>query len=283
MRILIIGAAGFIGSRLVEISSQRDFDIVALSRKNVSLPSRVSWFKWALGEPIPEAAMKDVDVAIYLAHDFDGLMGAETTRDATVAAFTNAAKAGIKRQIFFSSYSAGQHANSVYGRTKYEIETEIRKVAGTIIVRPGLVIGAGGLYGRIQKFAKRLPILVLPEGGKGLIPVIHLDVLCQTTLNLVEAKKYMAEANLFYKEPITLRQLVFNACGQPKKTPWILPAPTRLLLPLITFCELIHLPLPVSADNLKGFIANQHAKHESTHFMESDEDTLTMANRDHEY
>ena len=283
MRILIIGAAGFIGSKLVKISLQRNFDIVALSRKNASLPSGVSWFKWALGEPIPEAAMKDVDVAIYLAHDFDGLMGAETTRDATVAAFTSAAKAGIKRQIFFSSYSAGQHANSVYGRTKYEIETEIRKVSGTIIVRPGLVIGAGGLYGRIQKFAKRLPILVLPEGGKGLIPVIHLDVLCQTTLNLVEAKKYMAEANLFYKEPITLRQLVFNACDQPKKTPWILPVPTRLLLPLITFCELVHLPLPVSADNLKGFIANQHAKHESTQFMESDEDTLTMANRDHEY
>jgi len=282
MRILIVGATGFIGLRLAEIASERNFEIVALSRNNGALPSRLPWFKWALGEPIPAAALKGVEVAIYLAHDFDGLTAAETTRDATVAAFSSAFKAGIKRQIFFSSYSAGQHAESLYGRTKFEIETGIKRVPGAIIVRPGLVIGAGGLYGRIKTLAARLPILVLPGGGKGLVPIIHLDVLCQSILNLTEAKKPICEANLFYKEPITLRQLVLNACGQANKAPWILPVPTRLLLRLITFCELIHFPLPVSADNLKGFIANQYANHEPTQLMELDKNTLTMINRDHE-
>lgn len=274
MRILVLGSTGFIGSHLVCTAVARNMDVVTLSRQaggshlagsyGAGCLVAVQGFPWALGQAVPEAACAGVDCAIHLAHDFEGAQGGQLTFESTTTIAAQLQAAGISRQLFFSSYSAGEHASSIYGRTKFAIEKAIEHIPGVIIVRPGLVLGNGGLYGRIRKWARVLPIVPLPDGGRGTVPVIDIEKLCYFSLNLALCSAAPKEANLFEVELKSLRQLVLDAAAQNKRKPWILPIPAPWLTAVFLLAARLHIRLPVNAENLAGFMSNQTATHTST-------------------
>ena len=271
MRLLIVGATGFIGSHLVFFAATQNMEVVALSRTGVRPEGAVQAFAWSFGQPVPEEAYRNVACVIHLAHDFCGKDGARRTIQSTIAIASQLQAAGIQRQLFFSSYSAGEHADSLYGRTKFSLERVLTKRLDVIIVRPGLVLGEGGVYGRIRKWARILPLLPLPVGGRGKVPVIGVERLCELTLKLAIDADPIGEANLFEHEFKSLRQLVLEAAADVGRRPWILPIPAALLISILTLAKRLRLPLPINADNLAGFMANQSAKHIST--LELDEPT----------
>jgi hypothetical protein len=88
--------------------------------------------------------------------------------------------------------------------------------------------------------------------------------LCKETLTLASASAPGREANLFERELKSLRQLVLEAAQEAGRRPWIVPVPSSWLIAALRTAEFIRLPLPVNADNLAGFIANQDARHVST-------------------
>ena len=264
MRILIIGAAGFIGTRLSRHAAQRGHDVIALCRSGVVAGFAGTCFKWTFGEPLPVSAVEGTVCAIHLAHDFNGEAGARLTLDETVACAAQLRASGVRWQLFFSSYSAGRHASSLYGRTKFALEQTFAGQSDVIIVRPGLVLGEGGIYGRIRKWAQRLPVVPLPNGGSGRVPVITVARLCDETLALAEATAPAREANLFEKHLRSLRELVLDAAAETGRRPWILPVSAPMVVSGLRVCEYLHVPLPVNADNLTGFLANQGAQHVST-------------------
>lgn len=264
MRLLIIGATGFIGTHLVRAAAAQKMEVVTLSRSGVLSEGAAQAFAWSFGQPVPESACQGVSCAIYLAHDFDGEAGARLTIESTLTIASQLQAAGILRQMFFSSYSAGEHASSLYGQTKFALEQALVAQAGLIIVRPGLVLGEGGIYGRIRKWAQILPLVPLPDGGSGKVPVIEIERLCEITLKLALEAVPPAEVNIFEHELKSLRELVLEAAAEVGRRPWIVPIPAVLLIGILTLAARLRIPLPVNADNLAGFIANQSAKHIST-------------------
>ena len=60
----------------------------------------------------------------------------------------------------------------------------LRKDKRTIIVRPGLVLGEGGIFSRISNFVNKSPIVPLPDGGKGCVSVITIERLCNEIIKL---------------------------------------------------------------------------------------------------
>jgi uncharacterized protein YbjT (DUF2867 family) len=264
MRILIFGASGFIGSYLARYAATKEHEVVALSRSGSISGFTGKRLKWAFGAPLDTPAIEGTNCAIHLAHDFNGAEGAQLTIEQTLSNVSRLREAGVRRQIFFSSYSAGVHSTSLYGRTKFAIENCLSGVDGIVIVRPGLVLGNGGVYGRIRKWARRLPIIPLPDGGYGQVPIIGLEHLCQETLDIAEAFAPDRECNLFESDTRSLRQLVLDAAAEKGNKPWILPLPSLLIVRILRIATALRLPLPVNADNLEGFIANQAANHIST-------------------
>jgi uncharacterized protein YbjT (DUF2867 family) len=264
VRILVLGSTGFIGSHLVCAAVARNMNVVTLSRRGGGSLSAVQGYPWTLGQAVPQAACAGVYCAIHLAHDFDGAQGAQLTLESTAAIAAQLQAAGVRRQLFFSSYSSGEHASSIYGRTKFAIEKAIEHIPGVVIVRPGLVLGNGGLYGRIRKWARVLPIVPLPDGGSGTVPVIDIEKLCDLSLNLALSSAAPTEANLFEVELKSLRQLVLEAVAECQRKPWILPIPARWLIALLLLAAKLRIRLPVNADNLAGFMSNQSATHTST-------------------
>lgn len=264
MRLLIFGATGFIGTRLICAAAAQQIEVIALSRSGACPEGASQAFAWSFGQPVPENACEGVSCAIYLAHDFNGEQGASTTIESTIALVFQMRAAGVHRQLIFSSYSAGEHASSIYGRTKFRLEQVLANKEDVVIVRPGLVLGEGGIYGRIRKWARVLPLVPLPDGGKGKVPVISVEKLCELTLKLALDTSPVAEANFFEHTLKSLRELVIEAAAEVGHRPWILPIPGALLIGILRMTERLRIPLPVNADNLEGFLANQSARHTPT-------------------
>ena len=71
------------------------------------------------------------------------------------------------------------------------------------------------------------------------------------------------ELNLFEREPRTLRDIVLDAAAEAGRKPWIVPVSASLIAFGLRLASALKVPLPINADNLEGFIANQAASHES--------------------
>ncbi|RYZ79222.1 MAG: NAD-dependent epimerase/dehydratase family protein, partial [Proteobacteria bacterium] len=181
--VAITGANGFIGSKLVQFFSENGWEVRALARSpnEAFVRPRVSFCLYRLGYPIEEAVLKGVNVLIHAAHDFSGqcLNQLECAR----LLVREAQVAEVEGLIFLSSMSAHVDARSSYGRVKWEIENYFLSVNG-ICVRPGLVIGQGGLFGRLRKFTLKYPIIPLVSGGYQKIRFVSIDDLARSILDI---------------------------------------------------------------------------------------------------
>src|SRR5688500_11454328 len=86
MRILIIGAGGFIGSHLVSAAAAQGLEVFALSRSGNVLRPNETGFAWSFGQPLPDPVLRNIDCAVHLAHDFGGAEGARRTIESTLIA-----------------------------------------------------------------------------------------------------------------------------------------------------------------------------------------------------
>src|SRR5215468_7113845 len=160
---------------------------------------------WQLGDPVDSTALDGVDVVIHVAHDFQpGAMN--TNIKGTLAMERAAAAAGVQRQILVSSLSARPDAVSEYGRTKLAEEEHFIRNNHTI-VRPGTVLGRGGLFGKIAGVMERLPVIPLLDGGRARMTVIGVHDLCcalEAILQIHDPKQF----NLYYEDMPTLGEVL---------------------------------------------------------------------------
>ncbi|OYW75820.1 MAG: hypothetical protein B7Z37_11550 [Verrucomicrobia bacterium 12-59-8] len=264
MKILIFGAAGFIGSHLARHAQGAGYAVVCFCRSGKVRGFAGQCHSWSLGDALDEAVIAGADCALHLAHDFDGPRGAEKTLNGTIAAVRRLHQSGVRCQLVFSSYSAGPHACSLYGRTKSTLEAQVLGIDTVSVIRPGLVLGNGGLYGRIRTFVRLSPLVPLPDGGAGRVPVIEINQLCEQTLQIAATEAPRREYNLFEKELRSLRDIVQGAAREAGRSVWVIGVPSVLVLLMLRVTAALHLPMPVNADNLTGFLANQSAGHESS-------------------
>lgn len=174
MRILVTGAAGFIGKSLCASLLEQGHEVVAAVRKRPQSPdSRLKYVETGdIGADSDwSVACQGVDVVIHLAarvhmlHDAEDEMLAQyrqTNRDATESLARAARAQGVRRMVFLSSIKVNGEATTVmpfspssipdpqdsYGISKWEAEQALWQVSNetgleVVIVRPPLVYGAG--------------------------------------------------------------------------------------------------------------------------------------------
>ena len=214
--ILITGATGFIGQRLVKAT---DSKIKILSRKKQhDFETIVCDFEKG---SIPSNTLDGIDAVFHLAGFAHDIRDASKIADlyyevnvsATVQLANLAVKSGVKMFVFVSSVKAGgsppigicanekdqRNAEDVYGRTKREAELkllEIGQVSGmhVSIIRPSLVYGPD-VKGNLQLMQSGIGkgwFPPLPETGNRR-SMIHLDDLVQAILLVAEDKRSNGE------------------------------------------------------------------------------------------
>jgi nucleoside-diphosphate-sugar epimerase len=240
MRIFITGIGGFLGSNLAEHWRSEGHD--------------ASGTRHRLGDSIPVAMFEGQDIVIHCAHDFSPGAG-QRNHEGTLAMFHTAKAAGVKRQIYISSYSARPDSRSRYGATKYAVEQDIL-AGGGVIVRPGLVAGPGGMFGRLAHDLQRRSFTPLVHPDRKTVAVIGLPDLLAAFTALLEPTERRAW-NLFSTPLISPREFVEAIWRSSGRSGRIFSVP-----PWLAFVAL-HLASPSLADSLRGQLANQQPLHQS--------------------
>jgi nucleoside-diphosphate-sugar epimerase len=257
MKVFISGLNGFVAGRLAAHLQAAGFEVTGSSRTPSSVPGAR---KWSLSDPPDVDLFQGAGVLVHCAHDFSP--GAKQSNvSGTIALAEAARRAGVKRQVLLSSLSARPDAITDYGSAKYVLERHFLE-HGDTIVRPGTVIGKGGLFGKMALMIRTKPILPLIDGGKNPITVIGIVDLCralQAILDRSEPREY----NLYYSEMPTLKDLLVRLRKNLGRSTLFIPAPAWLLLVPLTILSLLHVRTPVDIDNLKGYMKSQEQIHVS--------------------
>jgi lipocalin/uncharacterized protein YbjT (DUF2867 family)/ligand-binding SRPBCC domain-containing protein len=168
--ILLTGASGYIGSRLLRVIEEGGVRVRCLARHPGRIvPGRASTEVVAgdcLDEASVDASMIGVDQAYYLVHSMDsGRSFVERDREAAANFGRAASRAGVRRIIYLGGLGAEQDALSAHLQSRLETGAALRESGVPVIeFRASIVVGAGGLsFEIIRALVERLPMMICPR------------------------------------------------------------------------------------------------------------------------
>jgi uncharacterized protein YbjT (DUF2867 family) len=169
--ILLTGATGYIGGRLLKALEDAWHPIRCLARRPEPLLSRVAAHTQIVkGDCLDPTslgpAMDGVDTAYYFVHSMASTGKFEEQDRKAAQNFADAAKAaGVRRLIYLGGLGAPEQELSSHLRSRQEV-AEILRSSGipTIEFRASIVIGSGSFsFEMIRALVQRLPVMICPR------------------------------------------------------------------------------------------------------------------------
>lgn len=181
--ILVTGATGFIGSRLLKSLTGRGYFVKALSRRPIEDTDNTKYVRGDLfNQKDLLKALEGVDIAYYLVHSMEGDKKnwkefASRERMQAQNFLCAATQAGVKRIIYLGGLADEDHDLSPHMRSRRDVGRIL--ASGSIPVtqlRASLIIGAGGgSYAMLRYLVERLRVMVCPSWVKSLAQPIAVD------------------------------------------------------------------------------------------------------------
>ncbi|MDZ5660884.1 NAD(P)H-binding protein [Nocardioides sp. S-58] len=152
MRVLVLGATGYVGSRLVPHLVERGHEVVAAS-SSVPNPGRFGWDDRvrAIRCDVTDAdavarAVTDVDAVVYLVHSLDRADFTERDRLAAEIVAAAVADSDVRRLVYLSGLVPQVPEADLSAHIASRLEVErilLGAIDGSVALRAGVVIGAG--------------------------------------------------------------------------------------------------------------------------------------------
>lgn len=216
MKILLTGASGFIGNRLLHALSDRGCDVVCVSRRRPKrLPARATWtgldFNHAAHASHWAAAVRGIHVvvnAVGILRESPSQTFDTIHRAAPCALFEAAARAGVRHIVQISALGADEMAQSRYHLSKKAADDYLLSLGvRASIVQPSLVYGPGGTSAAMFETFASLPLIPVPGRGEQLVQPVHIDDLIPAVMALVLSEiGPTRRIPMVGPEPLTLRQ-----------------------------------------------------------------------------
>ena len=176
--VLVTGATGFIGKRLVPQLVEAGHDVRAMTRRpeqydgpgtpvrgDVHDPS-------TLGEPLA-----GVDVAYYLVHSLDAPDFERRDAEAATAFGRRAAEAGVRQIVYLGGLGDEDEDLSAHLRSRRQVEGLLGEAGVPVtVLRAAVVVGHGGISWEItRQLVKNLPAMVAPRWASTRTQPIAVD------------------------------------------------------------------------------------------------------------
>lgn len=187
MRVLVMGATGYIGGRIAPRLAQEGHDVRCLTR----CPERLAGVPWAdtvqivRGDALDSAslgpAMDGVDVVYYLVHsigtgaDFE-MSDRNAARNTAAAAET----AGVGRIVYLGGLVPEGERASPHLASRAEVgQIFLDGAVPAVVLQAGVIIGSGSAsFEMLRYLTERLPVMITPKWVRSLVqPIAVSDVL----------------------------------------------------------------------------------------------------------
>ncbi|QLH05575.1 epimerase [Nitrosopumilus oxyclinae] len=181
--IMVTGATGFIGSRLLSTLSLNGYTVTGLSRKKLNDEDNVKYVQADVFDKEQlTKSMQGIEVVYYLLHSMEGSKSewqnfANREKVQAQNFLESATKAGVRRIIYLGGLVNDSLELSPHMKSRKDVGDILR--SGSIPVtefRASLIIGAqGGSYAMLRYLVERLPVMICPSWVKSLAQPIAVD------------------------------------------------------------------------------------------------------------
>ena len=170
MRVLVTGASGYIGSRLIPSLLEADHEVVAAGRD----PRALSDFAWSddvqsvafdvTEEDTVLAAVEGSDAVVYLVHSMDGAEFVDRDREAAERTARACEKHDVGRIVYLSGLvPPGELSDHLRSRLEVERIFLDSSVPATVL-RAAMIVGAGSTsFELMRRMSERVPVVPVPS------------------------------------------------------------------------------------------------------------------------
>jgi nucleoside-diphosphate-sugar epimerase len=210
-KIFITGAAGFVGSRLVEIMKEQQNTELNVLLRSISRAARISRYKLnyfqgtITDEQVLDKAISGCDAVVHCAHDFSS---DAINLEAADIISRLCLKHGVKRLIYISTSAVHLSNNQQvmnensplnhawdYSANKLQVESRFLEFYKTqnlpvIILRPSVIYGPfAGVWtnGLVKEMMDRR--IILPFGGLRVCNAVYIDDVVEAIIKAMHAEK----------------------------------------------------------------------------------------------
>ena len=196
--IMLTGATGYVGGRLLKILEQRGYRVRCMARRPDILTSRVSTSTQVVEGNVLDinslqVALKGVRVAYYLIHSMSSEGSFEEIDRKAAHNFGEVAKAaGVERIIYLGGLGNDEDELSPHLRSRQEVGNILRKSGIPLVeFRASIVIGSGSLsFQLIRSLVERLPIMITPKW----VQVAAQPIAIEDLTEYLEAALYLPDS-----------------------------------------------------------------------------------------
>ncbi len=232
--ILLTGATGYVGGRLLSVLREQGRRIRCMSRRPEALTRQLEVPSEVVAGDVMDrgsldAVMVGVDTAYYFVHSMGASKDFEDEDRVAATNFSQAAAAaGVRRIIYLGGLGNPDHELSKHLRSRQETGDILRAFHPQVIeFRASIVIGSGSLsFEMIRALVERLPIMICPKWvhvKAQPIAIEDLLVYLSTALDLP------SEASQVYEiggpDQMSYGQIMQEYARQRGLSRWMIPVP----------------------------------------------------------
>lgn len=260
--VAITGANGFLGSTLTTYFLAKGWNVVGLVRNpKTEQKAGVVYRAYDITQPVAVDALAGVDYLVHAAYikfnnaqpdAFDiNVEGAKQLLQAS-------RQQSVKKNVFISSMSAHDAAESVYGKQKLAIE-KLFNTSQDVSLRCGLIIGNGGIVREMVEFMRSKHLVPLIGGGKQPLQSVDVNDLCEVIDRCFE-KPVHGVLTIAHPDVFTYRSFYERIARIFAIKVLFVPVPFWMLLAVAQLIETLRLPLGFGKDNVLGLKQLRSAK-----------------------
>ena len=240
-KVLLTGATGYIGKRLLPILIEQGFTVVCCVRDKKkfhvadSIRNKIQIIELDLTlketlQNIPQ----DIDFAYYLVHSMSTSKNYTELEQQSAINFREALNKTQVKQVIYLSGIVNSETLSKHLNSRKNVETELNKgYFAVTTVRAGIIIGSGSAsFEIIRDLVEKLPIMIAPKWLKTKCqPIGVSDVIKILTGILGKAETYNNSFDIAGNEILTYKEMLmgFAQVRGLKRIIWTVPVMTSKL------------------------------------------------------